>query len=208
MLYAIDSAINGFKIKAEAYYYTLSTISQTLAAMIALIGMFAVFRLQYLKDEKDRLYGQLENLAIKANEKPHNTYVEVQPDYNTLFKLHDLDDEERINKLTIFFSDLSKISEELIPHQVRPLIKSFEKRMKKINDLNEKSITIKEIMRQPSFYSLISISVSIFFLAFLTPFDDTPGAQVQFYAFVFIVALSAFSIIELVGSLAQLLKTD
>jgi hypothetical protein len=91
---------------------------------------------------------------------------------------------------------------------VRPLIKSFEKRIKKINDIDKKSITIKEIMRYPSFYSLISISLSIVFLGLFTPFDDTPNAQIQFYFFGFIVALSLFSIIELVGSLAQLLKTD
>jgi hypothetical protein len=83
--------------------------------MIALIGMFAVFRLQYLKDEKDKLYNQLEKHAIKANEQAHDRYEEVPPYHNTLFKLHDLDDEERINKLTTFFYDLSRISKEFIP---------------------------------------------------------------------------------------------
>lgn len=39
---------NNFSINEQAYFYTLSTISQTLAALIGFIGIFVVFRVQLL----------------------------------------------------------------------------------------------------------------------------------------------------------------
>lgn len=41
-----------FKIGKEAYFYTLSTISQTLAALIGIIAIFVIFKLDRFKTER------------------------------------------------------------------------------------------------------------------------------------------------------------
>ena len=41
----------GYEIDKTAYYYTLSTIPQTLASLIALIAVFSIYRLENIKKE-------------------------------------------------------------------------------------------------------------------------------------------------------------
>ena len=51
-----------FKIGKEAYFYTLSTISQTLAALIGIVAIFVIFKLDMLKTERSNSFRRLENL--------------------------------------------------------------------------------------------------------------------------------------------------
>ena len=43
---------SNYTIDEQAYFYTLSTISQTLAALIGIVGIFVIFRLQILKSKQ------------------------------------------------------------------------------------------------------------------------------------------------------------
>lgn len=65
--------ILGFEIGKEAYFYTLSTISQTLAAMMGLIAIFLIFRVDretVLKNEKNTV-----NLPEHGKSKGLNEFV-------------------------------------------------------------------------------------------------------------------------------------
>lgn len=50
------------KIGKEAYFYTLSTISQTLAALIGIVAIFVIFELEIIKTEKNNLIRSIANL--------------------------------------------------------------------------------------------------------------------------------------------------
>ena len=108
--------IEGTPIKEIAFYYTLSSISQTLAAMIAFTGMFLVYRLQIIENERVSLSNQFEKLALKAKDEGHLYYFEESsPNYNILYNLSDLNHEKRYEKLEEFFKELSRINEIFIP---------------------------------------------------------------------------------------------
>lgn len=61
----------GYSINDQAYFYTLSTISQTLAALIGIISGFIIYRLQLLKSDKSENMNQLADFVYKKglNEK-------------------------------------------------------------------------------------------------------------------------------------------
>ena len=97
--------IKGTPIKPNSYYYTLSAISQTLAAMIAFTGMFLVYRLQIMQNERVSLSNQFEKLALKATNESHLQYAEISPNYNILYNLYYLNNEERYKRLSEFFNE-------------------------------------------------------------------------------------------------------
>jgi|GEM_PF-5173616 len=55
----------GYSINDQAYFYTLSTISQTLAALIAIISGFIIYRLQVLRSDKSENINQLADFVYK-----------------------------------------------------------------------------------------------------------------------------------------------
>ncbi len=64
IFYMILNSLN-YSISDQAYFYTLSTISQTLAALIGIISIFIIYRLQLLKSEKSQYIEQLRYLTSK-----------------------------------------------------------------------------------------------------------------------------------------------
>lgn len=203
----------GFKITEPAYYYTLSTIAQTLAAMIAFTGMFVVFRLQILKDKRENLYNELEYLAKKAKDEPHPAYIEVPPYYNELFNLYDLDDETRIKRLSIFLGNISQINTNLIPHEIRGLIKDVEKKIKQINEIKGEYSETKNIMIIASICSIATIMTSIFLLGFYKPWPLLDGETYEYFSMPFsgvgvVVALSGLSIVEIFKSFLRFMLVD
>ncbi|MCD4840496.1 MAG: hypothetical protein K8R08_00575 [Methanosarcinales archaeon] len=64
IFYMILNSLN-YSISGQAYFYTLSTISQTLAALIGIISIFIIYRLQLLKSEKFQYIEQLRYLSSK-----------------------------------------------------------------------------------------------------------------------------------------------
>jgi hypothetical protein len=156
----------GVKINLNAYYYTLSTISQSVAALVAFAGMFLVYRLQIMELKRVDLYKQLEKLAEKAKNEPHLPYADVPPYYNKLFHLYDLDNKKRIAELSLFFIELSKIDRIYVPNELKDLIENFEEIKKEIDKIEKNYSEKKGLIENPLMYSILTVMVSIFFLAF------------------------------------------
>jgi len=57
--------------------------------------MFLVYRLQILKNKQDNIYQQLRGFSREVK----NKQAFQSSDYNQLFNLYDLSDEQRIKKL-------------------------------------------------------------------------------------------------------------
>lgn len=60
-LFFIVLASLGFSISENAFFYTLSSVSQTLAALIGIIGAFTIFHVSKLEDVIKRLTESLSN---------------------------------------------------------------------------------------------------------------------------------------------------
>ena len=156
----------GFELSKEAYYYTLSTIAQTLAALVAFSGMFLIFRLQIINDKKEKKYNELEYLALKAKEGAYHRYVDETPHYNILFDLYDFPDNLRIKALLKFFEELDEIEERFIPLEIKPLIEEFAKTVNNICTIQYSSYENKLGIQNPAFYSIITIMMSLYLLSF------------------------------------------
>lgn len=68
----------GFKIEKNAYFYTLSTISQTLAALIGIIAIFVIFKLEALKKERINNFRYL-NVLFDVHESLVNDNCNKEP---------------------------------------------------------------------------------------------------------------------------------
>ena len=49
----------------DGYFYTLSAIAQSFAAIIALNGVFVLYKLQLLRSRRDELYARLQELWVE-----------------------------------------------------------------------------------------------------------------------------------------------
>lgn len=49
----------------EGYFYTLSAIAQSFAAIIALSAIFVIFKLQALKNQRAEMIRKLSNLRLE-----------------------------------------------------------------------------------------------------------------------------------------------
>ena len=156
----------GLELSEEAYYYTLSTIAQTLAALVAFSGMFLIFRLQIINEKKEKKYKELEYLALKAKEGAYPRYVDETPHYNILFDLYDLPDDLRIKTLLKFFKELDEIDNRFIPLEIKSLIEEFGETVNNICTIQFSSYANKLGIQNPAFYSIITIMFSFYLLSF------------------------------------------
>ena len=70
---------NNYSINEQAYFYTLSTIPQTLAALIGLIGIFVVFRLQILHFRYVDYLRNLRDLISKGGAMKAHPFTKLDP---------------------------------------------------------------------------------------------------------------------------------
>lgn len=201
ILYVLYFINKDLKIEGNPYFYTLSAISQTLAALIAFTGMFLVYRLQIIENERVSLSNEFEKIAKKAKEERHLRYTENPPNYNILYNLYDLNDKERYEKLFEFFEGLYGINEQFIPHEVRILITDYKKILDKIIYNSKSHVNAKKMIRKPMVYSLSGISLSIVFLAF----GQINPLIVNNLIFGFIVLISLCSIFRILEVFVDLL---
>ena len=54
-----------WSLSNNAYFYTLSAISQTIAALVGFLGMFMIFRFQEIQSEKNQLIKELDRYDLK-----------------------------------------------------------------------------------------------------------------------------------------------
>ena len=95
--------LSKYTIDKQAYFYTLSTISQTLAALIGLVGIFVIFRLQMLKSNKFEYTNQLRKLISKPNLAKVHPFIGIDASYD--------DKELLINANHIFKNQLSEANQ-------------------------------------------------------------------------------------------------
>ena len=161
--------IFGFKIGKEAYFYTLSTISQTLAALIGIIAIFIIFKLEMLKNERNNSVLRLKNLFSSDLMKCGGSYCTKEP-YKNLFitigKYYDDStiDGQILNKLS---SNLAEINSNY-PHQpqMKEIIKILTDSIYDIDKIDDhiKNIPIK--FKYPASFGFAAIMLSIFVLPF------------------------------------------
>lgn len=80
----------GYSINDQAYFYTLSTISQTLAAIIGIISGFIIYRLQALRSEKSENINQFVHLVYKAGLNDKFPRLDVDFSYDKLRKINEI----------------------------------------------------------------------------------------------------------------------
>jgi len=91
-----------YTIDEQAYFYTLSTISQTLAALIGIIGIFLIFRLQILKSNKFEYTSQLRKLISEKKLTKLHPFIDLDASYsdNELLKTANNIFENRLSEAT------------------------------------------------------------------------------------------------------------
>lgn len=191
--------IKGTKIESNAYYYTLSTISQTLASMIAFTGMFLLYRLQIVENERVSLSEQLEEVSSNAINYPPFKCTLPSPNYDILYKLYNLNHEERYKEVVEYFKGLSGINENLFPQEVRNLIAEYKKIKEKLDNNLKSHSDAKKLMKNPLIYSFSAIGLSIIFLSmgeFIFPHLIGIGCMEIFGVIVLISLSSCFRILE------------
>jgi hypothetical protein len=153
----------GLNISTNAYFYTLSTISQVLASLIALIGAFVIFKRDNLKTKKQNY---LHNLHIFINNefnKPDNNWS--APPYHNIPNLINIVDYNLLFEKTS--ECLGLINEiENHPVQYKSTIGKLNKHIDVIKKINIEEDQISAYFDKPAKLGLISIAFSILMLSF------------------------------------------
>lgn len=89
----------GFKIPNDAYFYTFSTIAQTLAALLAFIGMFVVSKLDKIKTDGEKCLNDIESI-YDTQLKPHKDTYEPQTTYYELCNIECMNSKELIDNIS------------------------------------------------------------------------------------------------------------
>lgn len=190
IFYMILNSLN-YSISGQAYFYTLSTISQTLAALIGIISIFIIYRLQLLKSEKSQYIEQLKYLSSK------DWFIEKFP----FLKLED-DKYLKTNIDIVLKAIKTEITQDQHEFQRIALL------------LNLNTITTSLYLlhfSHPFRMGAVTIIISIFLLPFgsiILPeksifpiFNSTTAIGTA-------VALSTYCVISIIGSLVTLLKSE
>ena len=190
IFYMILNSLN-YSISGQAYFYTLSTISQTLAALIGIISIFIIYRLQLLKSEKSQYIEQLRYLSSK------DWFIEKFP----FLKLED-DKYLKTNIDIVLKAIKTEITQDQHEFQRIALL------------LNLNTITTSLYLlhfSHPFRIGAVTIIISIFLLPFgsiILPeksifpiFNSTTAIGTA-------VALSTYCVISIIGSLVTLLKSE
>ena len=184
-----------YSINDQAYFYTLSTISQTLAALIGIISIFIIYRLQLLKSEKSQYIEQLRYLISK------DWFIDKFP----FFKFHLNDDDKFIEEhIGIILKEFK--TECLTQDQYE-----FRRIAAKL-DLNRTiSKLYKLYFSHPFHVGALTIIISIFLLPFGSIILPEKSIFPIFNSTTIIgmvVALSTYCVISIIDSLVILLKSE
>lgn len=150
----------------NGYFYTLSAIAQSFAAIISLYAIFAVYKLQILKNEKNELIIRLKNIIYNKDvARKYNRGVEYQ-------KAEEL-------KSEIF----SKPLEDLLALSKKGYWSATEKITTAIEKLNESPKKIRRLLK----YALIINGITIAFSLISLPLGDV--LQKRFTILILVIAI-------------------
>lgn len=186
----------GVQIDNKVYFYTLSTISQTLAALIGIVGIFIIFKLETLtnqkKDYKLRLVNFSTSELIQSGFNNH-----YQKRYPRLLSWI----QQRSEDLTINDVILSELSSDLEEIELDELDEGAFKRffiiLKDLKDNIEKiDKYISEIPRL-FYYGLFLGFVAIIFSIILLSFGSisVPNEFSSFFPYLRTIKMIAFFVI-------------
>lgn len=150
-----------FEIGKEAYFYTLSTVAQSLAALIGIIAVFIIFKIDKLNSQREYNLDLLKNkISVMYNQKKYTTK------YSSLTELTFIDSKEELfDKIVTILTKINDSDENII-NELKRIVNI-------INEVNEKGKKIRMRFRRPLIFGLVAIMVSILILPFgwiVTPF--------------------------------------
>ena len=167
-----------FKIGKEAYFYTLSTISQTLAALIGIVAIFVIFKLDLLKTERSDSIERLDNLlksnlvssvAYKCRATPR--YMEICTIIDNFYIDYSIDDvvfSELSTAIENLGSDVTDLNMKIFIRRLEKIIKSIDKIDNSIKNIPLKfskliivvfSTIILSILALPFGWSIVPIGI-------------------------------------------------
>lgn len=158
--------IYGFDIGKEAFFYTFSTIPQTLATLIGLVAVFIVFKLDILnrrEDENLRYLMDFYKINFKGLE---NKYVDSTPYYHLCNLTKIYSHKLLFEKISVILIEINKLEEVFIPHELRDKINELNETVEIIKNLKD---TIKEIpsrFSNPLGFGLSAIFISLMMMPF------------------------------------------
>jgi len=89
-----------WSLSNNAYFYTLSAISQTIAALVGFIGMFTIFRFQEIQSKKNQLSKELDRLGVKRLNNIDEIQKFGQDSFFDFFEMDNFSYDEWIIQLT------------------------------------------------------------------------------------------------------------
>ena len=193
-----------FKIGKEAYFYTLSTISQTLAALIGIIAIFVIFKLDRLKTERSDSF---ENLKRMCDSLDHgNLMGEFHMD-KYYSKIHEVVKKQVLGSLTdeVLLTMLSDAIGNFVINEehsevTNSLIEGLKNMIDKIHKIDRHIENIPRKFGSLTIVIFIPIILSILALPlgwFIVPIDILSNLSILKLPFVvYIVYLTIVSIFQ------------
>lgn len=188
--------LSEYTIDKQAYFYTLSTISQTLAALIGLVGIFVIFRLQILKSNKFEYTNQLRKLISTTNLTKAHPFTGLDASYN--------DYELRTAADHIFKKQLS----ESAPSSE---FDEFYSTVANLRDNDSKYESSKKSISFSMYIAAFAIILSIILLPFGSiklPDQNIFPMGSPLYAVGMVVSITLAAIYALVDSIYELLMSE
>lgn len=194
IIFFIILNLSNYSINDQAYFYTLSTLSQTLAALIGIIGMFLIFRLQLLQSKKSDYIKELRNLIFKK------WFIDKFP----FFDLYSSDSKLMEDSIYILNNELENGSFTKEELEFRTIVFELQ--------LNSHKFQIYKLyISFPFRIGAISILISIILLPLgqiLIPEKSIFPIFSTTIAIGVVVAISIASILAIIDSLMDLLKSE
>lgn len=154
----------GFKMPTDAYFSAFSTIAQTLAALVAFIGMFVIFKFDKLKTETRNCIINIEDIyAIQL--KPHETRYAPQTDYYELCNIEIIDPNEFIEKISRILSKLKLTPANYYPYELKSPISKLNHHINSIESNKKLHDTLLKKYDTSLTFGFIAITISIMFLS-------------------------------------------
>lgn len=186
----------GYSISNNAFFYTLSTISQTLSALIGIVVMFILFRLQIIHEKKNQYFNQLKELVRSF--KNHPSEFSETP-FSKLLDLAYLSDDKLLKeakKIHMRIINLSSINRENYYYLDWIKIDCFNELIYNLLEIDEETKFYKIKVALPIWIGISAIVLSILYL----PFGEITSEKSIFPYFNpinFIGAIVALSIVAI-----------
>jgi len=145
-----------WSLSNNAYYYTLSAISQTIAALVGFIGMFTIFRFQEIQSKKNQLTKELDRLDVKRLNNIDEIQQFGQESFLDLLQM----DKSHYAEWRILYTDLiAKYIEDDKKDDFFRLVSEF-------NNAKQDTEYYKKTISFPIILGAIAMILSILFLPF------------------------------------------